>query len=250
MLGKYVRVRVTKPIRSQSEQYGFEYGLNFGVLEGGRKFDNREIRGAFIMGINRPVRTFDGRVIAVANRVGEQERYLVVAPKSTRFIDTQIREALCFLGDDADLELECLYERSCGAVVYRIIHDELRFLLIKNRRSSHWGFPKGHMEKGETPEQTAAREVLEETGIHIRIVPDFSYKSEYTIQGKVEKSVILFLAGTRDVQTIIQREEIDDYIWLNYDRAVDMLRFDNDKMILTKAKEYLLEHKLVENVTV
>ena len=250
MLGKYVRVRVTKPIRSQSEQYGFEYGLNFGVLEGGKKFENREIRGAFIMGINRPVRTFDGRVIAVAHRIGDRDRYLVVAPKSTRFIDTQIRESLAFLGDESELELECLYERSCGAVVYRIIHDELRFLLIKNRRSSHWGIPKGHMEKGETPEQTAAREVLEETGIHIRIVPDFSYKSEYTIQGKVEKSVILFLAGTRDVQTIIQREEIDDYIWLNFDRAVDMLRFDNDKMILTKAKEYLLDNKIVENVTV
>ena len=250
MLGKYVRVRVTKPIRSQSEQYGFEYGLNFGVLEGGKKFDNREFRGAFIMGINRPVRTFDGRVIAVVCRDGERDRYLVVAPKSTRFIDTQIREALSFFGGDAELEMECLYERSCGAVVYRIIHDELRFLLIKNHRSSHWGFPKGHMEKGETPEQTAAREVLEETGIHIRIVPDFSYKSEYTIQGKVEKSVILFLAGTRDVQTIIQREEIDDYIWLNFDRAVGLLRFDNDKMILTKAKDFLLENRIVENVTV
>ena len=106
------------------------------------------------------------------------------------------------------------------------------------------------MEKDETPEQTAIREVLEETGIHIRILPDFSYKSEYTIQGKVEKSVILFLAGTKDVQTIIQREEIDDYIWLNYDRAVEMLRFDNDKMILTNARDFLLENKIVENVIV
>ena len=246
MLGKYVRVRVTKPIRSQSEQFGFEYGLNFGVLEGGRKFDNRDIRGAFIMGINRPVRTFDGRVIAIVHRRAEDETYIVVAPKSTRFIDTQIRQALGFLGAEDDLETECLYERSCGAVVYRIIHDELRFLLIKNRRSSHWGFPKGHMEKGETPEQTAAREVLEETGNHIRILPDFSYKSEYTIQGKVEKSVILFLAGTKDVQTIIQREEIDDYIWLNYDRAVDVLRFDNDKMILTNARDFLVNNNILE----
>ncbi|MBQ7545401.1 MAG: NUDIX domain-containing protein [Clostridia bacterium] len=250
MLGKYVRVRVTKPIHSRSEQYGFEYGLNFGVLEGGRQFDSKDVRGAFIMGINRPVRSFDGRVIALLRRESESGYYIVVAPKSTRFIDMQIREAIAFAQTDEPFEIECLYERSCGAVVYRIIHDELRFLLIKNKRSAHWGFPKGHVEQGETPEQTATREVLEETGIHIRILPDFSYKSDYTIQGKVEKSVIIFLAGTKDVQTIIQREEIDDYIWLVYDRAVEMLRFDNDKMILTNAKNFLIEHKIVENVTV
>ncbi len=250
MLGKYVRVRVTKPIRSRSEQYGFSYGLNFGVLEGSKPFDGKDIQGAFIMGINRPVRTFDGRVIALARRPEDGGRYVVVAPKSTRFIDTQIREALDFFRQEEPFELDCLYERSCGAVVYRIIHDELRFLLIKNKRSAHWGFPKGHVEKGETPEQTAVREVLEETGIHIRIIPDFSYKSEYTIQGKVEKSVVIFLAGTKDVQTIIQREEIDDYIWLVYDRAVEMLRFDNDKTILTGARDFLLEHKIVQNVTV
>lgn len=250
MLGKYVRVRVTKPIHSRSEQYGFEYGLNFGVLEGGRQFDSKGVRGAFIMGINRPVRSFDGRVIALLRRESESGYYIVVAPKSTRFIDMQIREAIAFAQTDEPFVIECLYERSCGAVVYRIIHDELRFLLIKNKRSAHWGFPKGHVEQGETPEQTAMREVLEETGIHIRILPDFSYKSDYTIQGKVEKSVIIFLAGTKDVQTIIQREEIDDYIWLVYDRAVEMLRFDNDKMILTNARNFLIEHKIVENVIV
>ncbi len=250
MLGKYVRVRVTKPIHSRSEQYGFEYGLNFGVMEGGKQFDSKDVRGAFIMGINRPVRSFDGRVIALLRREGEDGYFIVVAPKSTRFIDNQIREAVAFAQTDKPFSVECLFERSCGAVVYRIIHDELRFLLIKNKRSAHWGFPKGHVEPGETLEQTAIREVLEETGIHIRILPDFSYKSEYTIQGKVEKSVVIFLAGTKDVQTIIQREEIDDYIWLAYDRAVEMLRFDNDKMILTNAKNFLVDRKIVENVIV
>lgn len=250
MLGKYVRVRVTKPIHSKSEQFGFEYGLNFGAVEGGRQFDNKKIKGAFIMGISRPVRNFDGRVIAIVRQANESGCYIIVAPKSTRFIDTQIRESLAFAFGDKPYDLDCLYECSCGAVVYRIIRDELRFLLIKNKRSAHWGFPKGHVEKGETMEQTATREVLEETGIHIRIVPDFSFKSEYTIQGKVEKSVIIFLAGTKDVQTIIQREEIDDYIWLNYDRAVDMLRFDNDKTILSNAKNFLVEHEIVTGVEI
>ncbi|MBQ3151512.1 MAG: NUDIX domain-containing protein [Clostridia bacterium] len=250
MLGKYVRVRVTKPIHSMSEQYGYEYMLNFGVVEGGKQFDCKNVIGAYIMGISRPVRTFDGRVIAIIEREDSDGCYIVVAPKSTRFIVTQIKDAIEFAQGKDGYEIECLYERSCGAVVYRIINGELRFLLIKNKRSAHWGFPKGHVEANETPEQTATREVLEETGIHIDILPDFSYKSEYTIQGRVEKSVIIFLAGTKDVQTVIQKEEIDDYIWLNFKRAHDTLRFDNDKTILTNAKNFLLDRKFVENVIV
>ncbi|MBQ4627203.1 MAG: NUDIX domain-containing protein, partial [Clostridia bacterium] len=137
-------------------------------------------------------------------------------------------------------------ERSCGAVVYRIINDEVRYLLIKNRRSTHWGFPKGHIEKGETNEQTAMREVLEETGIHIQILPQFASKSEYTIQGRVEKSVTIFLAKTKDTQTTIQREEIEDYVWLSYEKAMDTLRFINDRNILRSAHDFLVEQNIIE----
>ena len=115
----------------------------------------------------------------------------------------------------------------------------------RNRRSTHWGFPKGHIEKGETPEQTAIREVLEETGVHIQILPQFASKSEYTIQGRVEKSVTIFLAKTDDTQTTIQREEIEDYMWLNYDKAMDTLRFINDRNILQNAHDFLAQQNIV-----
>ncbi len=244
MLGKYVRVRVTNPIHSLNRQFGFTYQLNFGVIEGKKRYDSNA-SGAYIMGINHLVRTFDGRVIGVIKRADGSAPVYVVAPKNMKFISYQIEDALAFAEKGRDYKLECLYERSCGAVVYRIINSELRFLLIKNRRSAHWGFPKGHVEKGETSEETAKREVLEETGIHIQIIPQFASKSEYTIQGKVEKSVIIYLAKTRDTQTIIQREEIEDYIWLNYDRAMEMLRFVNDRNILRNANEFIKNQKLV-----
>ncbi len=240
MLGKYVRVRVTNPIHSQNRQFGFEYQLNFGVMEGKKRFDNN-VYGAYIMGITHPVRTFDGRVIAVIRRADGSAPVFVVAPKSMRFIAHQIEEGIAFAEKDRPHKLDCLYERSCGAVVYRMINGELRYLLIKNRRSTHWGFPKGHIEAGETPEQTAKREVLEETGIHIEILPEFATKSEYTIQGRVEKSVTIFLAKTKDTQTTIQREEIEDYIWLNFDRAMETLRFINDRNILKSAHNFLVE---------
>ena len=78
------------------------------------------------------------------------------------------------------------------------------------------------------------------TGIHIHIHPGFVSRSEYTIQGKVEKSVSIFVAGTTDTQTVIQQEEIEDYIWLNYQKAWKVLKFENDRSILEKANKFLI----------
>lgn len=117
-------------------------------------------------------------------------------------------------------------------------------MLIKNKRSANWGFPKGHVEEGESNEDTARREVLEETGLHIAILPEFKSRSEYTIQGRIEKTVIIYIASTKDTRTVIQPEEIEDYIWLSYDNAYKTLNYENDKAILKKAKAYLTEHSI------
>ncbi len=238
MLGKYVRVNVTNAINTQNETEGFIYELNYGRVEGHSPAGNEQF--AYIMGIDHPVRNFDGRVIAIVTR-RNGEKVWVVAPKSTRFIVNDVKPAIEFAeGTGKNYTLECLYESSCGAVVFRMIAGEVRYLLIKNKRSANWGFPKGHIERGETKEDTARREVLEETGIRIQIIPGFISKSEYTIQGKVEKSVSIFVAKTSDTQTIIQHEEIEDYIWLNYPKAIKTLKFENDRSILEKAHEFLL----------
>ena len=243
MLGKYVRIKVTHPIHSYSNEQGFTYELNYGEVEGAKQF-NASVKGAFIMGINHPVRSFDGRVVGIVRYDGSNETDWVVAPKSTRFINIDIANGIDFAVKNKNHTLECLYERSCGAVVYRNIGGMIRFLLIKNRRSSHWGFPKGHVENDETDEETAKREVLEETGIHIKIFPGFKHKSEYTIRGRIEKSVLIFLATTDDTQTVIQPEEIEDYIWLGYDNAISTLNYPNDKDILSLAKAYITKNNI------
>ena len=71
---------------------------------------------------------------------------------------------------------ELRYERSCGAIVFREINEELRVLLVQHS-ASHWSFPKGHVENGESDCETAIREVKEETGIDIEISSDFSRAS-------------------------------------------------------------------------
>ena len=240
MLGKYVRVKVVRPIGAKHPRFPFTYRLNYGFAQGVTGISG-EAQGVYIMGIDHPVREFDGRVIAIVRRNNHKGIVWVAAPKSKHFIVNEICDAIDFAEGHYGYTLECLYERSCGAVVYRMDAGQPLYLLIKNNRSAHWGFPKGHMEKGETQEETAKREVLEETGMHIRLLPDFSSKSEYTIQGKVEKSVTIFLAITEDKNTVIQQEEIEDFIWLRYDRALKMLNYENDKMILTKANRFLME---------
>ncbi len=243
MLGKIVKVKVTKPCNHYELRTGVRYIINYGLAE--VQNDKKSfVLGAYILGVNHPVRVFEGKIIAILHSNNSKRSVLVVAPKNMRRIDYEIRDVLEFNEPRDSYSLECLYEHSCGAVVFRRINEEYRFLLIKNRRSNHWGFPKGHMEKGETREETAVREVLEETGIHINIIDGFCRDSRYRIGTKIEKRVEVFLASTEDTQTVIQREEIEDYIWLRYQDALDMLKFDNDKDILVSVQEFMLENAI------
>ncbi len=237
MLGKYVRVKVTHPIFSETKD--LYYKLNFGEIDyvTARR---REKYGAFVLGINHPIDTFDGRVIASFRK--NEETYYVVAPKSKRYIINDINNALAFFEPE---DIRCYFECSCGAVVYREIGGEIRYLVIKNKRSAHWSFPKGHVEQGETYEQTAKREVLEEAGIHIKIVPGFREASNYMIQNRAEKTVMIFVAGTRDTNTVIQESEIEDYSWLTYENAMKRLKFDNDLKILTDARQFLMDREYI-----
>ena len=237
MLGKFVKVRVTSPMNSFNNRFGFKYQLNYGIMEGCKTRKNT-VQFAYIMGINHPVRNFDGRVIASVKRNGGKGIVWVVAPKSTRFIVNDIKPAIDFAEGRIGYTIDCLYESSCGAVVFNEEKEERQFLLIRNRRSAHWGFPKGHIELGETKEETAIREVLEETGLNIEIVPGFVKSSEYVIQGKIEKSVSIYLGKTSDFDYKIQEEEIEECGWYTYDEALRILNYENDKYILTEAAKF------------
>ena len=244
MLGKFVKVRVTAPMHSYNKRFGFRYQLNYGVVENVRTPRNT-VQCAYIMGITHPVRNFDGRVIAVVRRAGGKGIVWVVAPKSTRYIIHDVRAAIDFAEGKNGCTIECYYENSCGAVVFREEGGERQFLLIRNKRSAHWGFPKGHIEQGESHEQTAMREVREETGIDIRILPEFERRSDYVIQGKIEKTVFIFLGQTSQTEIVRQEEEIEECGWFTYDAAMDTLNYDNDKRILAEAHDYFAAHACV-----
>lgn len=136
------------------------------------------------------------------------------------------------------------FEKSCGAVVYYRQPEECQYLVIKHRNNGHWGFPKGHVEKGELERDTALREIAEETGLKVRLVPGFRHKIEYAPKEGIRKEVVFFLAEASHQAVMIQDEEVEEYKWLPFNKAYDLITFSNSKNMLAKAKAFLKNERL------
>ena len=139
-----------------------------------------------------------------------------------------------------------LLENSAGAIIFRKEGRRPLFLLLNypfggRRTEPYWDLPKGHIEKGEKTEDTARREVEEETGLKdINFINGFRQTIKYSFQwrGKtITKFVIFLLAETKTEKVIISKEHIG-YKWLPYKEALKTLTFDNAKEILRKANAF------------
>lgn len=132
-----------------------------------------------------------------------------------------------------------LEERSAGVVLYQESTAGKIYLLL-NYPSGHWDFVKGNIEKGETFKQTVIREVREETGItDINFVNGFEDKVEYYYHrdGQViHKEVVFFVASTKTNDVKLSHEH-HDYIWLNFDDALEKLTYKTAKKLFKKIKE-------------
>ena len=131
-------------------------------------------------------------------------------------------------------------EKSCGGVVFTRESGEVRYVIIRHR-TGHCGFPKGHMEPGETETQTALREIREEVGLSCTLLEGFRQQDQYPLPGKPDtmKQVVYFLAEYADQAIRIQPEEILQVYRLPYEEAMHMLPFPEARRILTAAHEFL-----------
>ncbi len=162
---------------------------------------------------------------------------LVAAPLGEIFYEPEIRKRV-----SAYTKIEsilCLYEKSCGAVVYRKMGDTIKYLLVKNHNGRCWSFPKGHVEMGESEKETAAREIKEETGLDVRFKPDFRETGIYHPFGRTSKKVVFFLAEAKSDKVNIQRREIDHYRWATMGQAKMLCRHENDIRVLEKVSRRL-----------
>ena len=134
-------------------------------------------------------------------------------------------------------------DKSYGIIlVYREEGKEDEFLILQQTQG-HWSFPKGHAEEGETPVQTAIRELAEETGILDIELSEFpSIKDDYVVAWRGSnwnKTVECYIAFAKNKDVTIQDSEVQGYKWATYQEALGPLNFEGTKNVLRTAKKYI-----------
>jgi 8-oxo-dGTP pyrophosphatase MutT (NUDIX family) len=134
-------------------------------------------------------------------------------------------------------------ETSAGGIVYRVQNGEALFLIIRDSYRN-WGFPKGHLEGEELPDEAAIREVQEETGLAqlqldgvIETIDWF-----FRFRGRlVHKVCHFYLMRTESTRTVPQREEgITACRWARFEEATRLISYANARSVLSRANAMVL----------
>ncbi len=140
---------------------------------------------------------------------------------------------------------------SAGGLVFRETGDLIETLLCARVRPGYhgedapltWRLPKGTPERGETVEQTARREVQEETGVHVNVLAPIT-SIRYFFVGhddgiRYDKTVYFYLMEPMGGSTSDHDTEFDVVEWCNYDEAVELLEYDNEREVLAAARSLI-----------
>lgn len=129
-------------------------------------------------------------------------------------------------------------ETSAGGVVVHRDGPDLRYLVIRDAYRN-WGFPKGHIEPGESVEAAALREVAEESGvIDVEVQAELDAIGwRFTFGGRtVHKTCHFFLMETANPKTAPQRNEgITACRWVTFEEAERLVTYDNARSVLRNA---------------
>ena len=134
-------------------------------------------------------------------------------------------------------------ETSCGVVLVNY-----GTILLLQYPQGHWDLPKGHVEDGDaTKQETARRELEEETGItEIEFVNGFEEKTNYSFKHKgkrTQKQVYWYFATTEKITVKLSKEH-RDYMWLDWELALDMATHEETKKVISQAKLFADQHSL------
>ena len=128
-------------------------------------------------------------------------------------------------------------EKAAGGVVFRATGRGWEFLLILDR-FGWWTLPKGKGERGETPAQTALREIEEETGVIGRVgslLGTVCYPLEGADDGDVVKEVTYFLVEALPGEARPQPGEVADLRWCPAETAPVQCDYPNNRLVLSRA---------------
>lgn len=126
---------------------------------------------------------------------------------------------------------------AAGAVCWRVAKGKIKVLLVHRETHADVSLPKGKLDPGETPPQTAVREIEEETGIRVGLGVPLG-TTEYSLAGGRDKVVHYWAAEvTADAltaSTFKPNEEIAGLDWLTIDKARKVLSYDRDRDVLDR----------------
>ena len=129
---------------------------------------------------------------------------------------------------------------SAGGVVFRRVEEGIEIVLVGRTSERLWALPKGRPDAGETLEETALREVREETGLEVRIV-DTVGQVEYWYTGpdgeRVDKTVHYYLMEPIGGNTANHDHEFDRVEWRHLFEAERLLTHRNQLPMLHRAEE-------------
>ena len=242
-LGKTVQIKIDRPIGyiHKKKYYSLHYPINYGFIPGVFGGDGEEL-DVYLTGVDIPVKEYTGRIIGIAHRKDDVEDKLIMAPENIYFSQNEIAEKIDFQERYYHTCVESIFQKSCGAVIYRRHDSQIEYLCLLQKQSQTYSVPKGHMEAFESEEQTAEREILEEIGIHADFEPDFKTVVQYSISEIIRKRVIIFLAECRD-SLKINGSEISEYVWLPLTEAKKILPVWYSP-VLDKAEETLCKNSV------
>jgi 8-oxo-dGTP pyrophosphatase MutT (NUDIX family) len=133
-------------------------------------------------------------------------------------------------------------EISAGGVVYRERDGEIEVLICKAASYHQWVLPKGLVDKGESFEQAALREVTEEVGVTARIVSEIGEPERYIYSRngmRIFKEVHYFLMEYVSGSEADHDHEMEAVEWLPIQQAINTLAYDGAKNVLRKAVDLL-----------
>lgn len=132
------------------------------------------------------------------------------------------------------------FEFSAGAFVYRKENQRIYFLLLQ-KDNGEYDLPKGHIEKGESAEIAARREIAEETGLRVDLMPYFHETTKYFFRRgreRISKQVKFFIADAKTKSVKISYEH-KGYEWAEYETALEKLKFKDLVSLLPKVLSYI-----------
>lgn len=128
---------------------------------------------------------------------------------------------------------------SAGGVVYRVTETRIELVLVARPQANLWALPKGTPEPGESIEETARREVSEETGLEVSIVEpvtDIAYSFPRPRGGgRVDKVVHHFLMTADGGDVNDHDHEYDLVAWYGVDEALRLMTYDNERGVVEAA---------------